>query len=106
MSWTPCFSSSKTTTSALEQRAAVLGRLDTLRIAVEKAHADRVFQVRDRSGNGGLSGVQERGRLAHAAGLHHGHQHVEVVQLHPTSDAIAHLHSGTYRRPAIGVIEK
>jgi tripartite-type tricarboxylate transporter receptor subunit TctC len=36
--------------------------------------------------------VQELRRLAHAAGLHDRHQHMQIVQLHSTSDAIAQLH--------------
>jgi hypothetical protein len=44
------------------------------------------------AGNGGLPGVQEHCCLVHAAGLNDGHQDVKVVQLHPTSDTIAHLH--------------
>ena len=31
-------------------------------------------------------------RLSHAAGLHDGHEDVQVLQLHPASDAIAQLH--------------
>jgi len=54
-----------------------------------------VFQFRNRSGDGGLGGVQERRRLFHTAGLHNGHQDVDVLQLHPASDAIAQLHLGT-----------
>jgi hypothetical protein len=42
-----------------------------------------------------LGSVQERCRLLHTAGLHNGHQDVEVLQLHPASDAIAQLHLGT-----------
>ena len=38
------------------------------------------------------------GRLAHAAGLHHGHEDVQVVQLHSAADAIAQLHGGTHCR--------
>ena len=82
--------------SAIEQGATVLGRLDALRVAVEQTHANGPFQFRDRSGNGGLGRIEERGRLAHAAGLHDGHQDMEVVQLHPASDAIAQLHLGTH----------
>ena len=84
--------------AVLEQGATILRRLDALRAAVEEPHTDRLFQVRDRSGNGGLCRVQDRGRLAHAAGLHDAHQDVEVVQLHPASDAIAQLHLGIPHR--------
>src|SRR5262249_5713351 len=53
-------------------------------------------------------GVQELGRLAHAAGLHDRHQNVEVVKLHPASDSIAQLHLSSiairiwkYHKPAL-----
>jgi hypothetical protein len=35
---------------------------------------------------------RSRRRLIHAASLHNSHQDVKVVQLHPASDTIAHLH--------------
>ena len=94
MFFTPCRSSSKADDAALEQRATVLGRLDALGVAVEQPHAERLLQICDRSRNGGLGGVQELRRLSHAAGLHHRHQDVQVLQLHPASDAIAQLHLG------------
>ena len=84
--------------AAVEQRATVLGRLDALAVAVEQAHADRMLQFRDRSRNVGLSGVEALRRLPHAAGLHHRHEDVQVLQLHPASDAIAQLHGGTHIR--------
>jgi hypothetical protein len=46
----------------------------------------------------GLPRVQKRGRFAHAAGLHHGHEDVQILQLHPASDAIAQLHRVTHHR--------
>ena len=87
--------------SAIEQGATVLGRLDALAAAIEQPHADRVFKVRDRSRNGGLRGIEDLRRLAHAAGLHDRHQDVEVVQLYPASDAVAQLHPGTHCNPDI-----
>src|SRR4029450_8123704 len=72
--------------SAIEKDPTVLGQLDALRVAVEQSHANSAFQFGDRPGNGGLGRIEERGRLAHVAGLHHGHQDMEVVQLHPESD--------------------
>src|SRR5262245_53713492 len=59
--------------SAIEQDPPVLGQLDALRVAVEQSHTNSPFQFRDRPRNGGLGRVEERGRLAHVAGLHHGH---------------------------------
>jgi hypothetical protein len=58
-------------------------------VAVEQAHAERMLQVRDRSRYSRLTGVEVLRRLAHAAGLHHGHEDVQVLQLHPAADAIA-----------------
>jgi len=78
--------------TAREQGAAVFCRLHALPVAVQQAHAERVLQVRDRSGNGGLGAVEALRSLAHAAGLHHGHEDVQVLQLHPASGAIAKLH--------------
>ena len=86
-----------------EQRVAVLRRFDALRVAVEETHADRLFQLGDRSGNGGLGCVEERGRLAHAASLHNGRQNVEVMQLDPTSNPIVRLHGEDPSQFCIGV---
>jgi hypothetical protein len=78
--------------STIEQSATVLGRLDPPGRAVDQTHANGVLQFGNRSGDGGLPGVQERCRLIHAASLHNSHEDVQVVQLHPASDTIAHLH--------------
>jgi hypothetical protein len=78
--------------SAIEQGTAVLGRLDPPVSTIDQTHADSVLQVGDRSGDGGLPGVQQRRRLVHAACLHNSHQNVKVVQPHPASDTIARLH--------------
>jgi hypothetical protein len=63
----------KRSRSAIEQDPTVLGHFDALRVAVEQSHANSSFQFRDRPGNGGLGCIKECGRLAHVAGLHHGH---------------------------------
>jgi hypothetical protein len=81
---------------AIQQGAAVLGRLDPLAMAVEQAHAERMLQFSDRSRNVRLSGIEDLRRLPHAARLHHGHEHVEVLQFHPASEAIAQLHNNTH----------
>src|SRR5882762_6214391 len=81
---------------AIEQRATVRGRLDALAVAVEQAHAERILQLRDRSRNVGLGCIEALRRLPHGAGLHHGHEDVQVLQLHPASDAIAQLHVGPH----------
>src|SRR5262245_42813949 len=78
--------------SAIEQRAPALRWLDTVRATVQELRTDAMFERGNRPGNGGLSCVQHQCALAHAAGLHHGHQHVEVVKLDSTSYPIAHPH--------------
>ena len=82
--------------SAVEQRATIPGRLNPFAVAIEQANAERMLQFRDRSRNSGLNGVQPFGRLQHAAGLHDRHEDIQVVQFHPASDAISHLHGFTY----------
>jgi hypothetical protein len=60
-----------------------------LAVTIEEAHAKCMFELRDRSRNGGLSEVKALRRLTHAAGLHHGHQDVQVLQFQAASEAIA-----------------
>ena len=68
------------------------GRLDPLAMAVQQAHTERMLQIRDRSRNAGLCGAETLRRFPHTASLQDSHQDVEVLQLHPASDAIAQLH--------------
>jgi hypothetical protein len=82
--------------SAIEQSAPVFSRRDPLPAAVEQTHAESVFEIRNRAGNGGLPGVQKRSGLAHATSLCDGHENVKVVQFHPTSDAVAQLHGAIH----------
>ena len=98
MFFTPWRRSSNTATPQSSKRAAVFGRLDALAMAIEQAHAERMLQIRDRSGNVGLEVFEAPRRLAHAAGLHDGHEDVQVLQLHPAADAIAQLHGVTHMR--------
>jgi hypothetical protein len=51
-----------------------------------------MLQFRDRPRNVELGGVEVLRRLAHGAGLHDGHEDVQVLQLQPPPDAIAQLH--------------
>src|SRR5262249_21097344 len=81
--------------AAIEQDPTILGQLDALGVAVEQSNANCSFQFGDGPGNGGLSRIEKSSRLAHVAGLHHGHQDMKVVQLQPKSDAVAHLHLST-----------
>jgi hypothetical protein len=75
--------------AAIKQRATAISCFDPLAVALEQAYAERMFQFRDRSRNGGLSYVEALRRLPHAARLYHRHKDVQVLQLHPSSDAIA-----------------
>jgi hypothetical protein len=45
---------------------------------------------------GPASRLEQRGCFPHAAGLHNGHQDVEVLQLHAASEALAQFHRKTY----------
>ena len=74
----------------------VFGRFNSLAVAIEEAQAEHLLQVRNRFGNVGLRGVQVSRRLPHAAGLHDGHEDMEVLQLKPPADAIAHSHDFTH----------
>jgi hypothetical protein len=65
--------------SATEQRASIFGGLDALSVAVEQANADSAFQFCDGSRNRRLSRVKDSGRFAHAAGVDHSHEHMEIV---------------------------
>src|SRR5215467_681958 len=78
---------------AIQKHAPVLRRLDALAAAIEETHPERMLQFRDRSGDGGLSAVEAFRRLSHAAGLHDGHENVQLVQLKAASDAVTPLHA-------------
>src|SRR3954453_7004004 len=67
--------------SAIKQCAPVFGRLDTLTMAVEQAHAERLLQIRNRFRYVGLRRIQASRRLPHAAGLHNCHEGVQVLEL-------------------------
>jgi hypothetical protein len=82
--------------AAIEQCAPKLGWLDSLPMTVEQLHAESVLQFGNRSGNSRLRDVEPLRRLPHAAGLHHGHENVQVLQFHPASDAVAQLHGHTH----------
>src|SRR5262245_12997971 len=79
--------------STIQQCTTVLRRLDALAVAIEQAHAEGMLQFPDRSRNSRLSNIKALGRLPHAAGLHDGHEDVQVLQLQPASDAIVQLHT-------------
>src|SRR4051812_11314853 len=72
--------------AAVQQRAAIFRRLDALRTAVEQAHAEGVLEVCDGPGNCRLGCVQLSCRHAHTAGLNHGHQYMQIVELEAASN--------------------
>ena len=78
--------------SAIEQGATVLGRLDPLGGAIEQTHANVCSSSAIDLEMADCAVFRSAAALSHAASLHDGHQDVKVVQLHPASDAIAHLH--------------
>jgi tripartite-type tricarboxylate transporter receptor subunit TctC len=82
--------------AAIEERATVFGRRDPMAVPIEQAYAERMLQFRDRPRNVGLGGVELLRRLAHGAGLHDGHEDVQILQLQPAPDAIAQLHVGSH----------
>jgi hypothetical protein len=77
---------------ATQQGAAALGRFNSLPVAIEQPDAERILKITDCSRNVRLSGIQDSRRLAHAAGLRHRHEYVQILQLQSASDAIAHPH--------------
>src|SRR5262249_21372687 len=80
--------------SAVEQGAAILRRLGAMTAAIKQPYGDHIFKISDRPRDSGLRGVQDLRRLAHAASLDNGHQHVKIVQFHTASDAITQQHLG------------
>ncbi len=73
---------------ALEQRAAIDRRLDSLRAAIEKTNAECVLQAGNDLGDGRL-GDAELGRgLGHAAGVHDREKNLQVAKAQATADAI------------------
>ena len=66
--------------AALEQRAAVDRGLYPLRTTVEQRHAESMFQGSDDLRYRGLRDAELVRGLGHAAGLHHGEEHMQVAQ--------------------------
>src|SRR5262249_51369136 len=69
--------------AAFEERVAVDRRLDALSAAVEKPHAERVFEIGDHLGNRGLRNAEVLRRFGHAAALNDRREHMQVPQLKP-----------------------
>src|SRR5262245_28034462 len=69
-----------------EQRLAIDGRLDALRASIEKPDAERMLEVGDHFRHCWWRDPKLRGRLAHAATLRDGQEHMQIAQLEPSTD--------------------
>ena len=67
-------------------------RHDAMLAAIEKTHAERIFEIGDPAGHRGLGRCQAFGRLAHAAPINDGHEHPQLMQLEPPFDAVGRVH--------------
>jgi hypothetical protein len=74
--------------AALEQGAAIRGRLDALRAAVEQAHGEHAFEVGYHLGNDRLRDREMLGRLRHAAPFRDGHDDLQVLKLDAVADEV------------------
>jgi hypothetical protein len=70
----------------LDERLAILRRLDALRAAVEQAYAERIFKIGDDFRHSRLRDAKLLRRLRHAAVLDRRVKHVQVAQLEPATD--------------------
>ena len=81
--------------AAVEQCTPVFCQLDTPAAAVQETLSDRMLQIGDRTRNRGLAGVEKLRPFSHAAGLCHGHQRLQVVQLDPAFDPVRSRHGAS-----------
>src|SRR5262245_515312 len=65
--------------AALNERQSVRSRFDTSPAPVKQAHSECVLQIRDRLRYCGLRHMQPNRSASHSAGLHNGHQDIEVA---------------------------
>src|SRR5262249_48977093 len=78
--------------ATLDDRAAVLCRLDASRAPIEQTDAERMLEAGNCPRNRGLGGCQALRRLVHAAGLNDRHEDAHVVQLEAAFDALDLVH--------------
>lgn len=76
----------------MDEGAAIGGRLDALRRAVEETHAKRMLEVGDGLRHDRLRDGEPLRRLGHAPRLGDGEKDVQVAQLDATADPIAPRH--------------
>jgi hypothetical protein len=72
--------------AAFEERATVDRRLDAAGAAIEKPHAERVFEIGDDLGDGGVGNTEVPRRLGHAAVLNDRRDDMQVPQFQPAAD--------------------
>ena len=84
--------------ASLDERAAIRCRLDALPAAIEQAHAEGVFKMGDRRGNGGLRHIEGDRRLPHAAGLNDGEENIQVSQPETAADTVVPLRGGGHSK--------
>ncbi|HEY6259557.1 MAG TPA: hypothetical protein VIY51_27595 [Xanthobacteraceae bacterium] len=80
----------------LEKRRPVERRRDTLPTSVEKAHADKMLEVGDRLGDGGLRYRQLGRGFTQATELSGRLENMEVAKLESPSQAVVPRHCRTH----------
>src|SRR5258708_7018358 len=89
--------------TAFEQCAAVDRRLDALGAAIEKPHAEGMFEGGDHLGNSGLRNAEVLRRLGHAAALNHRREHMQVSQSQPAADLTLPVDLSQHREVLLGI---
>jgi len=89
--------------AAGEQRTAVFRRLDAPRAAIKKAHTERVLELGDHLGDGGLGHAQGLRGFCHAAPLHGREKDVQIPQPQPPPDTTFPVDFLGHNRPVMGV---
>src|SRR5262245_62996910 len=92
MSCTPRRISSEHGRAAMDEGAAIGGRLDALRCAVEETHAERMLEVGDGLRDDRLRDGKPLRRLGHAPRLGDSEKDVQVAQLDASTDPVAPRH--------------
>ena len=79
----------------MDEGAAIGGRLDALRCAVEETHAERMLEVGDGLRDDRLRDGEPLRRLGHAPRLGDSEKDVQVAQLNASADPVAPRHGGS-----------
>ena len=83
--------------NAFDQRAAIAGGFDSLRVAIEQPHPELPLHVGDRLRHRGLRNRETRGGSCHAPSLHHGQENMQIVQLQTFPDRASQRMASTYK---------